>query len=201
MSDRAATPATARPLHPLIHVGKWVLGDLLSTLTFVGLYAAFHDIYLATGLGIAMGLGQIAYLKLRGARIDLMQWLSLFLVVVFGSATLLSRNPIFVMLKPTLIYIAIGVVMLRPGWINRYAPPVARDRAADVLNTFGYLWAALMFLTAAANLAFALLASPAAWAWFVGVFPMVSKIVLVAVQYIIVRGIVRGRIRKSLEPA
>lgn len=201
MSDHTADPIHARQVHPMLHVGKWVLADLLSTLFFVGLYAAFHNIYLATGLGIAIGLGQIAYLRMRGAPIDLMQWLSLFLVVVFGGVTLLTHDPVFIMLKPTVIYIAVGAVMLRPGWMNRYAPPVARDRGADLLTTFGYIWAALMFVTGLANLALALLADPVVWAWFVGTFPLASKIVLIAVQYAILRHILRRRIRAIPEPA
>ena len=37
-----------RPVHPLLHAGKWLLADLFSTLTFVGLYAATHNALLAT---------------------------------------------------------------------------------------------------------------------------------------------------------
>jgi len=41
----------------------------------------------------------------------------------------------------------------------------------------------------------ALLAAPVVWAWFVGVFPIASKAVLVVVQYVVTRHIVRRRIR------
>lgn len=200
MPDHAAS-AEAVVRHPLIHAGKWLLADLLSTLIFVTLYAATHDIYLATGLAIAIGLGQIAYLKFRRAPVDRMQWLSLFLVVTFGGATLLTRDPRFIMLKPTLIYLAVGVVMLRPGWMNRYVPPVASERAADLITAFGYIWAALMFATASANLGLALYASPATWAWFVGIFPIGSKVVLVMIQYMVTRMIVRRRIQISKQSA
>ncbi|MGA3399904.1 MAG: septation protein IspZ [Acetobacteraceae bacterium] len=197
----AAPPDPAAANHPLIHAGKFLLADLLSTLIFVALYAATHSIFTAAGLAIALGLGRIAYLTFRGMPIDAMQWLSLFLVVAFGGATLLTHNPVFVMLKPTMIYAAIGAVMLKRGWMNRYVPPIAHVHSAAVTTIFGYLWAALMFATGLANLAMALLASPAIWAWFVGVFPIASKIVLVTVQYVITRRIVRHRIRAAKELA
>jgi hypothetical protein len=99
------------------------------------------------------------------------------------------------MLKPTLIYLAVGAVMLRPGWMSRYIPPIATVHGVGVTIVFGYIWAALMFATAVANLAVASFASPTEWAWFIGVFPIASKIVLVMFQYIITRAIVRRRVR------
>lgn len=195
MSDQTTPPQPVTQTHPLIYAGKGLLADLLSTLAFVGLYAATHNVFLAVGCGIALGLGQIAYSKFRAAPIDTMQWLSLFLVVTFGGITMLTRNPVFIMLKPTLIYVAVGTVMLTPGWMNRYMPPIARDRGADITTAFGYVWSALMFATAAANLTLVLLASPAAWSWFIGVFPIASKLALVLTQYGVTRAIIRRRIR------
>ncbi len=54
-----------------------------------------------------------------------------------------------------MIYAAVGVVMLKPGWMTRYAPPIAQTYGADMMPVFGYVWAALMFATGAANLALA----------------------------------------------
>lgn len=191
----AKQPKSASPVHPLVHAGKFLLADLLSTLVFVALYAVTHSIFVAAGLAIALGLGRIAYLAVRRIPIDAMQWLSLVLVVVFGGATLITRNPVFVMLKPTLIYTAIGAVMLRPGWMIRYAPPVAQSYGSNVMTTFGYLWATLMFATGVANMVVALRADPVVWAWFVGVFPIASKVGMVIAQYLVTRRIVRRRIR------
>jgi len=187
-------PAT---IHPLRSAVTSLLSDLLSTLVFVALYAVTHSVTIAVGFAIALGLGQIAWLKFRGVHIAQMQWLSLFLVIVFGGTTLLTRNPVFVMVKPTFVYAAIGAVMLKSGWMNRYVPPIVRDHGADVTTTFGYLWAALMFATGAANLAVVWFASPAIWAWFIGTVPIASKIALVLIQYVTTRRIVRGRIRVS----
>jgi intracellular septation protein len=184
-------------VHPIVHAGKWIAADLFSTLLFVGLYALTHSVYVATGLAIIAGVAQIAWLKLRGSPIDAMQWMSLGLVVVFGGASLVTHDPRFIMLKPTLIYGALGVVMLRPGWIVRYQPPVAVRWSRDVASAFGYAWAALMFATGALNIALVVNGDPKLWAWFLGGFPIGSKLVLFAVQYGVTRVIVIRRMRAA----
>lgn len=189
--------SASRSPHPLLQAGRSLLSDLLSTLVFAALYAATHSTAFSVSVAIAVGLARIVRQKLRGDTIDAMQWLSLLLVVVLGGASALTHNPKFVMLKPTLIYCAIGAVMLRPGWMNRYAPPIAQQYGADLLAAFGYVWAALMFATAGANLAVAVLAGPAAWVWFVGTVPLASKAALVLAQYGTMRGIIRRRIRAA----
>ncbi len=193
-ADVVAEPEGSR-IHPIIHAGKWIAADLFSTLLFVALYAVTHSVYAATGLSIAAGLGQIAYLKLRRSPIDAMQWMSLGLVVVFGGASLVTHDPRFVMLKPTLIYVVVGMVMLKPGWMVRYMPPMALQWSRDVVVAFGYVWAGIMFLTAALNLALVVNGDPKLWAWFIGVFPIASKLALFAVQYLTTRMIVVGRMR------
>jgi intracellular septation protein len=193
--------AIPTPIHPLIRAAQFLIADLLSTLIFVTLYAVTRNIFIAAGCAIVLGLGRIVYLSVRGISIDPMQWLSLCLVIVFSGATLLTHNPIFVMLKPTMIYAAVGIVMLRRGWMNRYVPPIAQANAADLLMAFGYIWAALMFATSAANLAVAVFAGDVAWAWFIGIFPTASKITLLIVQYLVTRRIIRYRIGAAKELA
>lgn len=195
MAEPPAATASPRPVHPLVHAGKWLLADLLSTIIFVVLYEGTKSLPLAVGVAIAVGIGQVVYLRRRGVTIDRMQWLSLGLVIVFGGITLVTRNPRFIMVKPTLIYFAIGAAMLIPGWMNRYMTPLARERAGDVTFVFGYLWAALMFATGLGNLGFALYARPGLWALYLAVFPLASKVALVLVQYAVTRAIVRARIR------
>jgi intracellular septation protein A len=197
MPDRSTASERIGQWHPLAHVGKELVSDLLSTLVFVGVYALTGSASLSIGLGITIGAGRIVWLKRRGVAIDAMQWLSLFLVAVFGAATLLTADPIFIKLKPTFIYAAIGIVMLRRGWMNRYLPPITQIHGADIIVVFGDVWAALMFFTSGANLVLALYASHASWAWFIGGFPLGSKIALVAVQYVTLRIMVRRRIRSA----
>ena len=184
-------------IHPLLHTGKWLVADLLSTLLFVGLFALTHSVFVATGVAIAGGIGQILYLKARKSEIDVMQWMSLALVAVFGGASLLTRDPRFIMIKPTLIYVLVGTVMLKRGWMTRYMPPSALTWSWDIVVKFGYVWAGLMYLTGMLNLVLELTGDAKTWAWFVGVFPLASKLILFAVQYLATRFFVRARMREG----
>src|SRR5581483_6707220 len=87
--------------------------DFLSTIIFIAIYEITDSVAIATTAGIAGGLAQILWLRIRNGKLDSMQWLSLVLVVTLGSATLLTRDPRFVMLKPTIAYAAVACVMLK----------------------------------------------------------------------------------------
>ena len=184
-------------LHPLLLAGKWLLLDLLSTVVFVVLYSVTGSVTASIALAVAIGLAQFAWAKRRGTPIDAMQWLSLGLVLVFGTLSLVTQSPRFILIKPTLIYAAVGCVMCKPGWQNRYLPPLALSRAGDVSFVFGYVWAGMMFATALANLGLALFASFAVWLAFIGIFPIASKIALVLIQYGVTRFVVRRRMRRD----
>ena len=162
--------------------------DLISTLLFVAISAVTHNPMLATAVAIGAGVARIAWLRTQGRPINAMQWMSLGLVVVFGAATLLTQNVRFMMAKPTIVYILIGAAMLQRGWMLPYMPPQGREHVGDeVMIGWGYVWAGLMFATAALNAAFALLASFAVWSGFIAIFPAVSKIALFAVQFLSIR--------------
>ena len=164
--------------------------DMLATLLFVVIAAVTHNPMIATAIALAGGVGRVAWLRLRGERVSAMQWLSLGLVVVAGGATLLTHNPRFIMAKATAIYVMVGAAMLERGWMLPYMPPAGRGRVGDhVMIRWGYVWAGLMFATAALNAAFALMASFAVWSLFIAIFPLGSKIVLFAVQYVSVRAV------------
>jgi intracellular septation protein len=125
-----------------------------------------------------------------------MQWMSLFLVLAAGTATLLTNDPRFVMIKPTLIYAIIGIVMLKRGWIVRYLPPVAVETVPDIAVIFGYLWSALMFASAALNLVLALKFDPVTWAEIMPAYGIISKLVLFAIGFATMR-LIGGRRRRA----
>ena len=114
--------------------------------------------------------------------IDTMQWLSIGLVVVSGIATMLTSDPRFVMAKPTVIYCIVGLVMLKRGWMNRYLPERAAP-VADVATAFGFVWAGLMFGSAALNIALALSLDVKSWAAAMSAWGLFSKIGLFLIQY------------------
>lgn len=168
----------------LFYAARPILTDMLSTILFAALFALTSNIYLSTGAAIAIGIGQVAFEKLRGRPVPGMQWASLALVTVLGGATLFTGDPRFVMIKPTIIYLTIGAAMLQPGWMDRYMPPASKDYLPQrLIVAGGYVWSGLMFATAALNLFIALTLDHKVWLAFIGVFPLASKLGLFAVHY------------------
>ncbi len=185
----------------LFAAAKLLLLDLASTFFFLVVYLLTKNIPLAVALGVALGIGQIGWEFVRKRPIDTMQWMSLFLVVGAGTATLLTNDPRFVMIKPSLIYLVVGVVMLRPGWMNRYLPPIAKELAPDIAFIFGFIWSGLMFFSAALNLLVALNFSVVTWASFMSVYGIVSKLGLFLIQYAVMRYVGIRRRRATPTPA
>src|SRR5262249_18291896 len=120
-------------------------------------------------------------------------------VVASGSAALLTNDPRFVLFKPSVIYAIVGVVMLKPGWINRYLPPIAKALVPDVAVVVGFLWSALMFASPAVNVVLALNYDVVTWAWFMPLYGLASKIALFLISYGLMRFI--GRRRYAAMPA
>jgi intracellular septation protein len=94
------------------------LFDLLPVILF---FVAFKvaDIYVATGVAIATTLVQVAWLKLRGKRVEPMLWASLAIIGVFGGATLVLQDETFIKWKPTVLYWLFGAVLAGAALMRR----------------------------------------------------------------------------------
>ena len=94
------------------------LFDLFPIILF---FVAFklQGIYVATAVAIAASFAQIGWLWLRGRKIDGMLWVSLAIIVVFGSATLLLHDETFIKWKPTVLYWMFAIVLSGSALIFR----------------------------------------------------------------------------------
>jgi intracellular septation protein A len=183
------------PVRNLFEAGRLLFLDMASTLLFLAVYLLTKNIPWSVGLGMALGVAQIAWRIVRSQPIDAMHYLSLFLVLGSGIATLATRDPRFVTIKPSLIYIIVGVVMLKRGWMLRYMPPIPMQVVPDIAVIFGFVWAGLMFASAALNLFVALNFNVVAWSAFMSLYAIVSKVGLFLIQYAVMRYIgVRRRL-------
>ena len=68
------------------------------------------DIYVATAVAIAASVVQIAYFRWRG-KVQVVHWVSLAIIVVFGGATLLLHDETFIKWKPTVLYWLFGAIL------------------------------------------------------------------------------------------
>jgi intracellular septation protein len=172
-----------------------LLSDLLSAILFFAIYLTTGNIIAAAAIAIAVGLAQIARMKLAGRPIEPMQWLILGVVVVLGGVTILTQSPRFMMVKPSIAHFAVALIMLRRGWMIRYLPEIAvQNLPESVIIAAGYAWAGLLAAIGVANLGFAAHGDVAIWAWFISVGSIGAKIAAFALQYVVFRTMVRRRL-------
>ena len=180
-------------MNSLLYALRPLASDFLPTIVFAALVALHASVPVATGGALVVAVMQMLVQMALKRPIPLLQWASIGLVLVFGAISLATNDARFLRIKPSIIYVAIGVVMLKRGWMLRYLPPIASGHADGLMIGWGYAWAALMFVSAVANLAVAW-TLPALWPAYLASVPLASKLLLFAVQYASVRFIVRRKI-------
>lgn len=79
------------------------LFDLFPVILFFAAFK-FFDIYVATAVAMGATVAQIAWVWLRGRKVEPMLWVSFGVIGVFGSATLLLQDENFIKWKPTVLY-------------------------------------------------------------------------------------------------
>jgi intracellular septation protein A len=171
--------------------------DFFSTILFLVLYLITGDVVLATCVAIAGAVAQFIRARIKGQTLDLMTYASLGLVIVLGGATLLTNDPRFVLAKPSIGHFAIGVIMLRKGWMLRYLPPIVSETIPEYVTMAGYAWAALMFALGAGTIGVALSGDMKLWTFYVTVVLIGAKVAAFAIQYVIFRVLVTQRLRAA----
>jgi intracellular septation protein len=171
--------------------------DFLSAIVFLTIYLTTGNVVLATSVAIAGAVAQVVYSRVRGRPLGFMTYASLALVIVLGSATLLTNDPRFVLAKPSIAHFAIGAIMLRRGWMLRYMPPLVAEIIPEYITVAGYSWAALMFALGLGTIAVASTGDLKLWAIYVSVVLIGAKLTAFAVQYVAFRFLVIGRIRAA----
>lgn len=93
-----------------------VLFDFLPLLLFF-IALKVGDIYWATGMAMLASVAQIVYLWWRKRPIELMNWVNLFLILGFGSATLYLQDQRFIQWKPSILYWLFALFLLGAQWL------------------------------------------------------------------------------------
>ena len=171
--------------------------DFFSTILFIAIYLATDNVLLATGVAIAGAIAQVIYSRVKGKELGYMTWASLALVIVLGSATLLTHDPRFVLAKPAIGHFAIGAIMLKRGWMLRYMPAIVTETIPEYVTFAGYAWAALMFVLAAGTVSVAMTGDMKLWTFYVTVVLLGAKVAAFAVQYVAFRLLVGSRLRAA----
>jgi intracellular septation protein len=177
----------------LIRLGS----DFLSAIIFLVIYLVTDNVVLATSVAITGAVAQVIYARIKGKELGFMTWASLGLVIVLGIATILTRDPRFVLAKPAIAHFAIGTIMLRRGWLLRYVPPIAVETIPEYITIAGYAWAALMFAIGTGTIIVALTGNLKLWVFYVSFVAIGAKLAAFAIQYVAFRLLITSRVRAA----
>ena len=171
--------------------------DFFSTILFLAIYLSTDNVLLATGVAIAGAIAQVIYARVKGKPLGYMTYASVALVIVLGSATLLTHDPRFVLAKPAIGHFAIGAIMLKRGWLLRYLPPIVTETIPEYVTFAGYAWAALMFVLGAGTIGVAMTGDMKLWTFYVTVVLVGAKLAAFAIQYAAFRLVIGSRLRAA----
>ncbi|HRK37473.1 MAG TPA: septation protein A [Burkholderiaceae bacterium] len=93
-----------------------ILIDFFPIALFVAFYK-LHDIYTATAVLMAATVVQTLLIYALDKRLQMMQKVTLALVLVFGALTMLLQDERFIKWKPTVLYISMAVVLAAALWV------------------------------------------------------------------------------------
>ena len=150
------------------------LFDLFPIILF---FVAFKlgDIYTATVVAMVATIGQILWVYYRHRKIDAMQWISLVMIVVFGSLTIFLHDKTFIQLKPTALYwlfsgaLFISAQFFQKNWIQVLMGKqvtLKADSAHSVWRSLNMAWTIFFFFMGALNLYIAFEYSEETWVNF-----------------------------------
>ena len=98
----------------------------------------------------------LAVSKWRLGKVSPMLWFSTALIVGFGALTIFFGDPVFVQLKPTIIYSFFGVALLAGFWRGKALLKILLEAAFEGLSDEGWLklsrnWGVFFLVLAALN--------------------------------------------------
>lgn len=144
--------------------------DYLPLLAFGAAYFAY-DIYVATGVLMAALVLLVAFHRIAYGEWHKMHLATAALALVFGGLTLAVHDPVFIKVKPTVLYLLFAAVLAGSHVIGE-RPLIQRALGgqltlpAPVWRTLSWLWTGFFVVCAVLNLAVALNFSDTVWVNF-----------------------------------
>lgn len=146
------------------------LFDFLPLILFMVAYY-LGDIYIATGVAIVATLAMIGFIFFKGQKPSTVQWMSFGIVVLFGGATIILQNPIFIKWKPTVLYAFMGLGLLVAQFIfKKNALKLLIGKELELPDAvwlkLTFAWAFYFFFMAVLNIIIAYSWTEANWVKF-----------------------------------
>ena len=164
--------------------------DFLPVVAFFGVWLATgRDIYYATGALMIAAVLQVTVFKLKGWPIPGQVWFVFWAALIFGTMTLVFRNPLFIQWRPTVVNWILALVIIGSRFIGRgnYVQRalgkvvVLPDRAWRAL-TWG--WAGVFALSGTVNIWVAYTFSEDTWVYYKFVSGFCVSLLLVGGSFV-----------------
>jgi intracellular septation protein len=132
-----------------------LLADFLPIALF---FIAFKiwGVFVATAAAIVMSVLQVAYYRYKHGKYETTQLITLAMIVVFGGATLLLHNELYIKWKVTAVYALFALILLATQWS---ANPVMKrllgakiDLPLSIWKKLNFSWALFFIVLAGLNL-------------------------------------------------
>ena len=147
--------------------------EIFLSLCMIGGAAVAPDqapVLLATVVGIVATFVQIGLVFLKGRRPEPMLWISLAVIVVFGSLTLWLHNEMFIKWKPTILYWIFGSILLFGEFTRRNFLTMLLGKQLELPpSAWGVMqraWIGFFYITGIINLIVAYAFSTETWVNF-----------------------------------
>lgn len=146
------------------------LFDFLPIVLFFAAYK-LYDIMVATVVAMVAAVGLAAWGWFKNGRIEPMHLFSAGLILLFGGATLLLDDIRFIKLKPTVLYVVLGVVFL----VSQFSARTMTERMYGALGdqvpvaTLRHIngwWVGFFLLLGVLNTAVAMRFDTETWVYF-----------------------------------
>ena len=119
-------------------------------------FGEINAIVYGTAAFMLAAITALAVSKWRLGKVSPMLWFSTALIVGFGALTIFFGDPVFVQLKPTIIYSVFGIVLLAGFFTGRGLLKILLEAAFEGLSDEGWLklsrnWGVFFLMLAALN--------------------------------------------------
>ncbi|EAQ29684.1 intracellular septation protein A [Erythrobacter sp. NAP1] len=123
-----------------------------------------------TGAFMVAAIAALLISKWRLGKVSPMLWFSTALIVGFGALTIFFGDPVFVQLKPTIIYAVFGVALLAGFYMGRALLKILLEAAFEGLSDKGWLklsrnWGVFFLVLAVLNEVLRAQMSFEGWLW------------------------------------
>lgn len=132
------------------------LSDFLAIILFFIIYLMTKNIVLATSVMVVIGVVQTLLQYFKQGKLEPMQWLSFALIVGFGGATILLRDGSFIMLKTTVLFWLMAMVIFISQIMGKNGLKLILSKELtlpdDVWRKLAYAWTVFFLFMGTLNL-------------------------------------------------